>query len=335
MANLKQYGVLACGVMVFLMLSPGTCAVPQETKPIEPMVQLSKAPDGADMVLVPAGRFIMGSQGGRPDWDLLERPQREVRLDAYRIHRCEVTVAQYRRFCKETGRKMPETPPWGWQDDYPVCNVRWTDASAYAQHYGMELPTEAQWEKAARGAVDARLYPRGSQLPRPGAEQYLHVLDRSSGRPAPVGSKPKGASPFGCLDMAGNVWEWCRDYWRQDWYQVMPDRNPYNGDPPAAGPTAKPGLSGWSLTAPHHRSLRGGSSTSPSPPRTSVSARAPGWHRSSRSRMSASAVWRPRSPLIVGKTVWPGCSGRGDSAAGEESVGADGRTSERLGELAE
>jgi len=181
--------------------------------------------DGAEMVYVPAGEFIMGSNDGADE----EEPQRSVYLDGYWMYRHPVTVAQYRKFCSETRRKMPDPPSWGWKDDHPIVNVTWHDAKAYADWAGVQLPTEAQWEKAARG-TDGRAYPWGNEFDA--SKAVCGVRRRSEKSTAPVGSIPSGASPYGCLDMAGNVWEWCADWYDEDYYRSAPNRNPTG---PASG----------------------------------------------------------------------------------------------------
>lgn len=183
--------------------------------------------DGAKLVYVPAGEFIMGSNDGPGD----EKPQRRVYLDPYWIYKHEVTAAQYRRFCSETGRKMPNAPEWGGKDDHPIVRVTWDDAKAYADWAGVSLPTEAQWEKAARG-TDGRKWPWGDMFEA--AKCVCSVgTDRTS--TAPVGSMPKGASPYGCLDMAENVWEWCADWFEagllRGYSQADSDR-PFQWDSP-------------------------------------------------------------------------------------------------------
>ena len=174
-----------------------------------------------DMVKVPAGEFTMGST----QYDH-EKPPHKVYLDGYYIDRTEVTVAAYRRYVSATGRSMPSAPSWGWQDDHPVVNVAWTDAKTYCEWKGKRLPTEAEWEKAARGA-DGRTYPWGEE--KPSCERV--VMDdggNGCGRNStwPVGSKSAGASPYGALDMSGNVWEWCADGYDGDYYKSSPSRNP-------------------------------------------------------------------------------------------------------------
>jgi formylglycine-generating enzyme required for sulfatase activity len=182
--------------------------------------------DGMQMLWIPAGDFLLGSKGDRGP----ESPQRRISLDGYWIGRFPVTVAQYRKFCEQTYRKMPAKPPWGWRDDHPMVNVDWNDAMAYCLWAGVRLPTEAEWEKAARGP-NGREYPWGSawnarnvHASRPGAAR--------AGSTAPVGSYPQGASPFGILDMVGNVWEWCADWYDRSAYKTAPSRNPQG---PAAG----------------------------------------------------------------------------------------------------
>jgi len=99
--------------------------------------------------------------------------------------------------------------PWKWQDDHPIVNVSWDDAVAYAKWAGAALPTEAQWEKAARG-TDGRQYPWGNDWD---AAKFVSSFGGNAGGTKPVGSCPDGISPYGALDMAGNVWEWCADWY--------------------------------------------------------------------------------------------------------------------------
>jgi formylglycine-generating enzyme required for sulfatase activity len=194
--------------------------------------------DGAEMVYVPAGEFLMGSTDAdiaalvkeHPTWKAEElageQPLFRAHLPGYWIDKCEVTVARYRKFCRETGREMRPAPPWGWQDDHPIVNVMWYDASAYAKWAGKRLPTEMEWEKAARG-TDGRQYPWGNAW-----DAGKCANGSNSSTTKPVGSYPAGASPYGALDMAGNVYEWCADWGDREAY-----RRYAKGDltPPSSG----------------------------------------------------------------------------------------------------
>ena len=181
--------------------------------------------DGAEMVRVPAGEFTMGSNDG----DDHEKPVHKVYLDEYYIYKHEVTVAQFKRFCQATRHKMSDQPDWN-KDNHPVVNVTWHDAAAYAKWAGASLPTEAQWEKAARG-TDGRTYPWGNEAPNAGGKYRCNCDPGDNAADgyeytAPVGSFASDASPYGCLDMAGNVWEWCADRYDDGYYSKSPARNP-------------------------------------------------------------------------------------------------------------
>jgi len=158
--------------------------------------------DGGEMVYVPAGEFLMGKQDGP------NPTRRSVHGDAFWIDRYEVTVAQYRAFCEATGKPMPQAPQpnWTWDPNHPIVCVSWQDAADYAAWAGKRLPTEAEWEKAARG-TDGRAYPWGDAW-APGSSVAPSGPRR---RPSTVGSCPADVSPYGAMDMAGNVREWCGD----------------------------------------------------------------------------------------------------------------------------
>ena len=184
--------------------------------------------DGATMVWVPGGAFTMGSPDGvgYPD----QRPAHRVTLTGYWIYKYEVTVAQYRAFCAATDRKLPSFPTdygWGgkrgWDDpalqQHPIVDVTWHDAQAYAAWVKAALPTEAQWEYAARG-VQGRNYPWGGTAT---ANDEINGWDKTKcanhdnssdvGKSTwRVGSFPAGASWCGAHDLAGNVREWCEDW---------------------------------------------------------------------------------------------------------------------------
>lgn len=118
---------------------------------------------------------------------------------------------------------MPAEPPWGWKDTHPITGMSWVDAAAYAEWAGGSLPTEAQWEKAARG-TDGRIFPWGDRWDPD--KCWNSVGKENPAQTAPVGSKPGGASPYGLLDMSGHVWQWCADWFDESYYQHGPLRNP-------------------------------------------------------------------------------------------------------------
>ncbi|NLG26682.1 MAG: SUMF1/EgtB/PvdO family nonheme iron enzyme, partial [Chloroflexi bacterium] len=164
----------------------------------------------AQMLTVPGGVLLMGSEDGALD----QRPVHAVELAEFRIDRCEVTNAQYQRFVRETGHPAPSH----WNSDrfprgqalQPVTFVTWYDASAYAAWLGKRLPTEAEWEWAARGA-ESRLYPWGDEEARSGGAARANTREARQGHPVDVGGYPTGATPTGILDLAGNVSEWTAD----------------------------------------------------------------------------------------------------------------------------
>lgn len=163
------------------------------------------------MVYVPPGEFLMGHNPPSVDYG----PIRRVFTDAFWISKNNVTVSQFADYCEATGYKFDwdgRRPPWGWdgKDDRPMVNVTWEEARAYCKWAGGNLPTEAQWEKAARG-TDGRNYPWGNDWEANRA--WFRAGNESALEPAPVGAFPKGASPWGCLDMSGNVAQWCKDWY--------------------------------------------------------------------------------------------------------------------------
>ena len=186
--------------------------------------------DGAEMVWIPAGKFARGSKpgvGGSDEW-----PQREIELDGYWIYKVPVTLGQYKKYMAATGKPMHEMP-WGQimmldktasEDSYPAL-LSWFEADAYAKWAAGALPTEAQWEKAARGP-DGRAYPWGDKWEPEKAVGLEHTLEKFQQGMMPAGSIPAGASPYGVLDMAGNVWEWVGDWYGHDYYKTSPDKNP-------------------------------------------------------------------------------------------------------------
>lgn len=169
-------------------------------------------------MFVPAGVFTMGSTAVRD-----EQPEHSVELDSFWIMRTEVTNAQYERCVAANVCTPPHNERW--RDtayaDHPVTDVDWNQAKLYALWVGGRLPSEAEWEKAARGA-DGRTYPWGDKTP---TDQQLNFQFTNEGT-TPVGSYPDGASPYGVLDLAGNVEEWVGDWYAGDYYARSPERNP-------------------------------------------------------------------------------------------------------------
>jgi formylglycine-generating enzyme required for sulfatase activity/serine/threonine protein kinase len=198
------------------------------------LVQLSDLPSGLrrkvilardgspllEMVEIPAGKFLMGS----------DKPQREVYLHAYWIARTPVTNRMWQKFLQESGYQPPRDDHDGdylkhWSGnkppadklDHPVVNVSYIAVWAFCDYYGLMLPSEAQWEKAARG-VDGRIYPWGDQQPTPKLCNFSGSEIRDT---TPVGKYPDGISPFGLVDCAGNVWEWCADEYSSNLLQEL------------------------------------------------------------------------------------------------------------------
>ncbi|MCX8063555.1 MAG: SUMF1/EgtB/PvdO family nonheme iron enzyme [Candidatus Hydrogenedentes bacterium] len=169
---------------------------PNEEKTITLVLKEGETPAG--MVLVPAGEFLMGENERSPD----EAPKRKVFVPAFYIDKYEVTNEEFKRVFPE------HTFPKG-QEKYPVRGISWDQANAYANRVGKRLPTEIEWEKAARGE-DGREYPWGNEY----SPTLANTVESKVGMPTPVGKYIGGVSPYGCFDMSGNVYEWTAD-----WYQ--------------------------------------------------------------------------------------------------------------------
>jgi formylglycine-generating enzyme required for sulfatase activity len=216
-----------------LCLAPWTC----RAEPAEPPAgsAIVHPVDQALMVYVPAGWFIMGMNAdeadrlakrlGYKDYHAIAAeewfPRRKVWLPGYFIDLHEVTLERWDRFAAATqyAPKLAKTPETTAADKrrYPAVNITWAEAQRYANWARKQLPSEAQWEKAARGD-DGRLYPWGNDLPTPERGVFVDLKTNKATAVQPVGSKPAGASPYGCLDMAGNVYEWTAD-----WFEPYPN----------------------------------------------------------------------------------------------------------------
>jgi len=206
--------------------------------------EISLEDDSPVMVLIPAGEFLMGSPEGEGEAD--EHPQHKVYLDAYYIDKYEVTNEQYAKFLNEwgkdtdeNGQKMIYEHDWGvkkisgwfespqkWQpakgyEKYPVNNVNWYGANQYAKWAGKRLPTEAEWEKACRASSTTTYY-YGNDESELG--EYAWYIENSGAKTHPVGTmKP---NQWGIYDMYGNVWEWCSDWYYENYYSDSPPKNP-------------------------------------------------------------------------------------------------------------
>jgi formylglycine-generating enzyme required for sulfatase activity len=213
--------------IVFVVVLGANGRLPTAT-PVPPTATPFSSSDRVDELLIPAGEFVMGSPDGEGADD--ERPQHTVYLDAYYIDKYEVTNARYQA-CVDAGAcDAPQesssstrgsyfgNPEYA---DYPVVKVTWFQAEAFCAWEGRRLPTEAEWEKAARG-TDGRKYPWGNEPPTMELCNFNNNVDDTT----PVGQYPKGASPYGVMDMAGNVWEWVNDWYGEDYYSQSPSANP-------------------------------------------------------------------------------------------------------------
>lgn len=209
--------------IVCVVVQPSAMAAPPAAKELDPV----------PMVTIPAGEFLMGNPEGKGRAD--EWPQRSVYLDAFAIDQVEVTNERYLAFVAATGHRNPPTP-YGTGplvsakgiEQLPVVQTTWYDAKAYCSWAKKRLPTEAEWEKAARG-TDGRLFPWGNE-PATAKQANFDREWEDEKTLYPVGSLSGGDSPYGVKDMAGNAREWVSDWYDPDYYKHAPDRNPQGPD---------------------------------------------------------------------------------------------------------
>jgi len=265
--NRKAFWLFLAGILVALALpscaerqpetlvpeytegATGTTSTPEKSpsKPTTPTPTVESTPvspmDGTELIFVPEGSFLMGSEIGISKQD--EVPEHITHIDAFWIYKHEVTYGQFSAFLNIFGNKEEEGANWlnasdrdlrigevngvwapdAGYEDHPVAGVTWYGASAYCEWAGGRLPTEAEWEKAARGE-DGRIYPWGDEHPNCDFANFSGCVGYS----VPVGSYPLGASPYGVLDMSGNVFEWVADRYNPGYYRVSPVFNPQGPD---------------------------------------------------------------------------------------------------------
>ncbi len=210
----------------------------------------------APMVFVPAGNFIMGDNSGDPD----EKPVHTIFTDAFWIGKYEVTNSLYRR-CVEAGKcQLPNSVSSSTResyysntqyDNYPVIHIYWNQANTYCLWVGKRLPTEAEWEKSARGN-DRRIYPWGDTFDA----KRLNSAQGERGDTVATGTYLDGKSPFGIMDLAGNVWEWVADWYDESYYKTSPARNPRG---PSSGRLKVIRGGGWDTSSNHVRVTNRGS----------------------------------------------------------------------------
>jgi formylglycine-generating enzyme required for sulfatase activity len=210
--------------------TPIPTSTPTATPRVTPMPSAGDtrafAPDNAPMMFVPADEFTMGSDSGASD----EKPVHTVYLDAFWMDKYEVTNTLYAA-CLNAGKcsRQSETKSYtrdayfgnAQYNNYPVVYMNWEQAKMYCEWAGKRLPTEAEWEKAARG-TDARVYPWGNTFDA----SRLNSAEGNKGDTTQVGAYPSGTSPYGAMDLSGNVWEWVADWYDEKYYASSPRNNP-------------------------------------------------------------------------------------------------------------
>jgi formylglycine-generating enzyme required for sulfatase activity len=247
-ASLKVAVIVISLVLLITLAGISATFSPYETAKCVRAGQIRVSPvDGTVQVCVPSGTFLMGAEDADPLAGDDEKPAHPVYLPSYWIDKTEITNAQYLR-CMTAGMCHPQIyetsaltyTPYSVHPDYqdhPALIYIYDDAADYCRWAGRRLPTEAEWEKASRGS-DGRMYPWGNEQDCSHADYYIcnHVPEydprgprcgySSYCRTAPVTDYPAGASPYGALNMSGNVWEWVSDFYSPDYYRICPVINP-------------------------------------------------------------------------------------------------------------
>ena len=212
-------------LVVVLLLLQTSCGLNQ---PRAGEIRVSKV-DGMEMVFVPAGEFDMGSALDDLRADADEFPVHQVYVGAFWIDRTEVTNAMYNLCISADACTPPAGTMFYSEQEYanhPIVGVSWDQAQVYCGWASRRLPSEAEWEKAARG-TDGRIYPWGNSDPMGELVNFNHLVNETS----PVGDYPEGSSPYGALDMAGNAWEWTYDGYDAGYYSISPEQNPISESP--------------------------------------------------------------------------------------------------------
>lgn len=178
-----------------------------------------------ELVPVPGGSFMMGDNHFVGNSD--EHPTHTITVDDFEIGKTEVTVLQWKYYCEQVKKELPEAPAWGWVDDHPIVNITWGEANAYcawlSKDQGKEyrLPTEAEWEYAAKGGKNGKQYKySGAQWP----DTVAWYSSNSKNTTHPVATKKP--NELGIYDMTGNALEWCSDYYNNSYFTKAPQHNP-------------------------------------------------------------------------------------------------------------